>query len=69
MNRLTVTGQAEGVVLLPGGVRGRVVVAGALAETTVGLASAGETTSLAALVDGGDDPVDPGVAADLITSR
>lgn len=28
-------------------------------------ADAGETTSLAALVDGVDDPVNPGVAADL----
>ena len=53
-------------MLLPGRVRGGVVVAVSLAlETTVGLASAGKATSLAALVDGVDNPVDAGIPADL----
>ena len=39
-------------------------VAVALVETTRLLASGSETTSLAMLVDGVDDPVDAGVAAD-----
>ena len=53
-------------MLLPGGVGGGVVVAVTLAlETTVGLASRGEATSLAALVHGVDDPVDAGIPADL----
>ncbi len=40
------------------------VVAMALVETTRRLASGGEATALAVLVDGGDDPVDAGVLAD-----
>ena len=40
------------------------VVAVTLVETTGLLASGGETTSLAVLVDGVDDPVDAGIAAD-----
>ena len=40
------------------------VVAVALVETTGLLAGGGETTSLAVLVDGGDDPVDAGILAD-----
>jgi hypothetical protein len=43
-----------------------VVVAVTLAlETTVGLPSRSEATSLAALVDRVDDPVDAGIPADL----
>lgn len=40
------------------------VVAVALVETTRLLAGGGKTTRLAVLVDGVDDPVDPGVDAD-----
>ena len=40
------------------------VVAVALVETTGLLAGGSETTSLAVLVDGGDDPVDAGILAD-----
>lgn len=40
------------------------VVAMALVETTRRLASRGEATGLAVLVDGGDDPVDARVLAD-----
>ena len=43
---------------------GSVVVLVATAETTALLAGGGETTSLAVLVDGLDDPVDTGVTAD-----
>ena len=39
-------------------------VAVALVETTGSLASSSETTGLAVLVDGVDDPVDAGIAAD-----
>lgn len=40
------------------------VVLVSLAQTTVLLADGGETTALAVLVDGVDDPVDAGVATD-----
>ena len=43
---------------------GGVVVLVATAKTTALLAGGGETTGLAVLVDGGDDPVDAGIAAD-----
>ena len=43
---------------------GGVVVLVTTAETTALLAGGGETTGLAVLVDGGDDPVDAGIAAD-----
>ena len=43
---------------------GGVVVLVATAETTALLAGGGETTRLAVLVDGVDDPVDAGIAAD-----
>lgn len=42
------------------------VVAVALVETTGLLAGGGETTALAVLVDGVDDPVDAGVDADRL---
>ena len=43
---------------------GGVVVLVTTAETTALLAGGGKTTGLAVLVDGGDDPVDAGIAAD-----
>ena len=43
---------------------GGVVVLVATAETTALLAGGGETTRLAVLVDGVDDPVDAGIATD-----
>ena len=52
---------------LPGRAARGVVVAGALAETTVLLADAGQAARLAASVNRVDDPVDAGVAADLRT--
>lgn len=42
----------------------RLVEAVSFAQATALLAGRGETTSLAVLVDGLDDPVDAGVAAD-----
>jgi hypothetical protein len=45
-------------------VEGGVVEAVTLSETTGLLAGGGEATRLAVLVDGGDDPVDAGIAAD-----
>lgn len=65
-NRLPVTPEGEGVVTLPGlSAAGLgLVVAVALVETARLLASGGKTTGLAVLVDGVDDPVDAGVAAD-----
>lgn len=64
--RLSVALEVEGVVALPGlaATGGGVVEAVTLSETTGLLASGGETTRLAVLVDGGDDPVDAGIAAD-----
>jgi hypothetical protein len=63
---LAVTPEGEGVVPLPGlpPASGGVVVLVATAETTRLLASGGETTALAVLVDRLDDPVDTGIAAD-----
>ena len=43
---------------------GGLVVLVTTAETTGLLAGGGKTTGLAVLVDGGDDPVDAGIAAD-----
>lgn len=63
---LAVAPEGEGVVPLPGlppAGRG-VVVLVSTAETTALLASGGETTALAVLVDGLDDPVDARIAAD-----
>ena len=56
----------ERVVALPGRASRNVVVATSFAQTTVLLADRGETTSLAAFVDGVADPVDPRVATNLI---
>ena len=55
-------------MLLPGlpAASGGLVVAVALVETARLLAGGSETTSLAVLVDGVDDPVDAGVAADRL---
>lgn len=63
---LPVAPEREGVVPLPGlpATSGGVVVLVATAETTALLAGGGKTTRLAVLVDGGDDPVDAGIAAD-----
>ena len=52
---------------LPGRAARSVVVAGALAETPVLLADAGQAARLTASVNRVDDPVDAGVAADLRT--
>lgn len=64
--RLSVAPEREGVVPLPGlsAASLGLVVAVALVETTGLLASGGETTRLAVLVDGVDDPVDAGIQAD-----
>ena len=63
---LTVAPEGEGVVPLPGlpPAGTGVVELVSTAETTALLAGGGETTSLAVLVDGLDDPVDARVAAD-----
>jgi len=62
---LTVAAKAEGVVPLPGGRLGGVVVAAAFSKTTVLFSDACETASLPALVHRLGDPVDPWVAANL----
>lgn len=64
--RLSVALEVEGVVALPGlaATSGGVVEAVTFSETTGLLAGGGEATRLAVLVDGGDDPVDAGIAAD-----
>jgi hypothetical protein len=65
---LTVTPQRQGVVSLPGlsAASLGLVVAVTLVETTGLLAGGSETTRLAVLVDGGDDPVDAGILADSL---
>jgi len=60
----TVAAKAEGVVPLPGGRLGSVVVAAAFSKAAVLFSNAGKTTSLSALVHRFSDPVDPRVAAD-----
>jgi hypothetical protein len=64
--RLAVTPEGEGVVPLPGlpSARSSVVVLVSTTKTTALLAGGGKTTALAVLVDGLDDPVDTGIAAD-----
>ena len=62
---LAVAAKAEGVVPLPGGQLGGVVVAAAFSKTAVPFSDACETASLSALVDRFGDPVDPRVATDL----
>lgn len=65
--RLTVTGEGEGVAATVGSLAATtldLVVKMTLAETTVLAAGGGETTGFAVLVDGGDDPVDAGIATD-----
>jgi len=59
---LTIAAKAEGVVPLPGGQLGGVVVAVAFSKTAVPFSNAGETTSLPALVHRLGDPVDPRIA-------
>jgi hypothetical protein len=63
---LAVAPEGEGVVPLPGlpPASSGVVVLVSTAKTTALLAGCGETTALAVLVDGLDDPVDTGIAAD-----
>jgi hypothetical protein len=63
---LAVTPEGEGVVPLPGlpPASSGVVVLVATSKTTGLLAGGGKTTRLAVLVDGLDDPVDTGIAAD-----
>jgi hypothetical protein len=63
---LTVAPEGEGVVPLPclPPAGRRVVELVSTAETTALLAGGGETTRLAVLVDGLDDPVDARIAAD-----
>lgn len=62
---LSVSPEGQGVVALPGlsATSLGLVVATTLVETTGLLAGGGETTGLAVLVDGGDDPVDTGILA------
>jgi hypothetical protein len=64
--RLAVAPEGEGVVPLPGlpSARSSVVVLVSTTKTTALLAGGGKTTALAVLVDGLDDPVDTGIAAD-----
>jgi len=66
---LTVATKTEGVVPLPGGRLGGVVVATAFSETAVLFTNAGETASLPALVHRLGDPVDPRVAANSLVIR
>lgn len=63
---LPVAPQGQGVVAQPGlsAASTGLVVAVTLVETTGLLAGSSETTGLAVLVDGVDDPVDAGVDAD-----
>jgi len=61
---LTVAAKAEGVVPLPAGVLGGVVVPATFSKTAVLFSNAGEAASLSALVHRISDPVDPWVAAD-----
>lgn len=63
---LPVAPEGEGVVPLPGlpPAGSGLVVSVSLAKTTALLASGGEATALAVLVDGVDDPVDAGIATD-----
>jgi hypothetical protein len=65
---LAVTPEGEGVVPLPRlpPSSSGLVVTVSLAQTTALLAGSGETTALAVLVDGVDDPVDAGIAADSL---
>ena len=65
---LTVAPEGEGVVPLPGlpPSSSGVVELVSTAETTALLAGGGETAALAVLVDGLDDPVDAGIAADSL---
>ena len=62
---LAVTPEGEGVVPLPGlpAASSGLVELVALAQSTALLAGGGEATALAVLVDGVDDPVDAGIAA------
>ena len=62
---LTVAAKAEGVVPLPGGRLGGVVVAATFPKTAVLFSNAGKTASLPALVHRLSDPADPWVAANL----
>jgi hypothetical protein len=66
LTHLAVAPEREGVVPLPGlpPAGGGLVVGMTLAETAGLLAGGSETTALAVLVDGVDDPVDTGIAAD-----
>lgn len=65
---LAVAPERQGVVPLPGlpPASSGLVVTVTLAETTALLAGGGETAALAVLVDGLDDPVDAGIAADSL---
>lgn len=63
---LAVTPEGQSVVPLPGlpPAGSGLVVSVSLAQTTALLASGGEATALAVLVDRLDDPVDAGIATD-----
>ena len=69
MMNLTVTAEAEGVVPLPGGRLGGVVVTAAFSKTAVLFSNAGETASLSALVHRLGDPADPRVTANLYARK
>jgi len=68
---LSVALEVEGVVALPGlaATGSGLVEAVSLSETTGLLASGGETTRLAVLVNWGNDPVDARIAADGLVLR
>lgn len=65
-SRLPVAPEGEGVVALPGlsAASTSLVVTVTLVETAGALAGGGKATGLAVFVDGVDDPVDAGIAAD-----
>jgi len=71
LRHLSVSLQVESVVSLPRlpPSSSRLVVAMTLAETTRFLASGGETTGFAVLVNRVDDPVDPRISADGLVLR
>ena len=58
-SKSAVPGERQGVVPLPGRASGCMVVTVALAQSAVLLSDGSKTTSLATLVDGFGDPVDP----------
>jgi len=69
MNRLTVSSERQGVVLLPGRVLRSMVVSVSLSDSSRLLSSRSEASGLPALVDGVANPVDAGITADGLVCR